>query len=92
MLVFHGEYSYRDERGHRIEPPWWTEDSFVSAYGLVNAQIGYVSGDGKWEAFLWGRNLTDEAYALGRGQSFLGVPSTRYGEPRSYGLRLKYHF
>ena len=33
------------------------------SYGLLNGRIGLINGDGKWEASLYGNNLTDENYA-----------------------------
>ena len=34
----------------------------VPKYGLLNASLGLHSRDDRWEASIWGRNLTDEYY------------------------------
>lgn len=34
----------------------------IPKYGLLNASLGIHSSDDRWEASIWGRNLTDEYY------------------------------
>jgi len=66
-------------------------------YTLVNARIGYQSKN--WEAFLWGRNLTDEKYAT-RGFYFGNNPQTGYadetylrlGDRQQFGLTTRFFF
>ena len=55
--------------------------------------------DGSWEVALYGRNLTNERYATYKavGTDALGVsnpdlPLTVFGEPRQYGLQVRYFF
>lgn len=64
---------------------------------LLHAQLSYVWQD--WRLTLWGRNLTDEDYAI-RGFYFGNDPRDEYvtetykqfGEPRRFGLTARYHF
>lgn len=61
------------------------------AYELFNASLGYRTD--RWSVKLWGRNLTDEDYAV-RGFYFGNDPRDDYaaegyqqlGEPRRYGV------
>lgn len=58
---------------------------------LVDARLGYRSPDGRWEAMLWGKNLTDEVtithqYILAGGQF------AYFGPPRTYGATLRWRY
>jgi outer membrane receptor protein involved in Fe transport len=69
----------------------------IDGYTLVNASIGYRVGAFNIRA--WGRNLTDEDYAV-HGLYFGNDPRKAYvnesylqfGEPRVYGIDVKYEF
>jgi outer membrane receptor protein involved in Fe transport len=68
-----------------------------SAYTLLNARVGYQAKD--WEAFLWGRNITDERYAT-RGFYFGNNPQTGYaeesytrlGDRQQVGITTRFYF
>lgn len=58
---------------------------------LVDVRLGYRSADGRWEATLWGKNVTDEItithqYILAGGQF------ANYGPPATYGATLRWHY
>jgi iron complex outermembrane receptor protein len=66
------------------------------AYALVNARAGFAGEN--WLAYAWGRNLTDEYYAV-RGFYFGNEPPdfppalyTRAGDPRHVGLTIERRF
>jgi outer membrane receptor protein involved in Fe transport len=63
----------------------------VDSYTLVGARLAVKPKDGRWEAALFGRNLTDEYYwtaVHGWGDAVV-----RYaGMPRTYGVELSYKF
>ncbi|MGE6696460.1 TonB-dependent receptor [Hyphomonas sp. NPDC076900] len=60
---------------------------------LVGAELSVMSPDGKVEAGLWGRNLTDEAYLTSANPiDSLGVDLLTYSRPRSAGLFLRYRY
>lgn len=54
---------------------------------LLDATIGIQSETGNWSVALWGRNLTDEDYDVGRAPDQIGTNVT-LGVPRTYGIRL----
>lgn len=66
-------------------------------YALFNASIGYQTG--AFNIRLWGRNLADKTYAV-HGLYFANDPRKDYvnetfmqlGEPRVYGVEVKYSF
>jgi outer membrane receptor protein involved in Fe transport len=66
------------------------------SYVLLNARVGYEND--AWRVHLWGRNLTDEYYAV-RGFFFGNEPPdfpaklyTRAGDPRHVGLTIERRF
>ena len=73
-----------------------SHDERSDAYELLGLRVGYAAGG--WTATLWGRNVTDERYAV-RGFFFgnepPGFPNERYvrlGDPRQIGLSIEYAF
>ncbi|ATQ41013.1 TonB-dependent receptor [Caulobacter mirabilis] len=63
----------------------------IPAYGLLNGSVGITAANGRWEATLWGRNLTDEYYwtaVASNANTVVRFP----GQPRTFGvaLTLKY--
>jgi hypothetical protein len=66
------------------------------AYALLNARAGFAGEN--WLVYAWGRNLTDERYAV-RGFYFGNEPPdfppalyTRAGDPRQAGLTIERRF
>jgi hypothetical protein len=98
-----GRYSITDALFTRVEvtgkDAFYFDDSNnqrSSPYHLLNASIGYQCGD--WGITGWGRNLTDEQYAV-RGFFFGNeppdFPNKKYvqlGDPRAFGVTLSYNF
>ncbi|HUL82392.1 MAG TPA: TonB-dependent receptor [Gammaproteobacteria bacterium] len=67
-----------------------------SPYALTNLKVGRDWG--RWSAALWGRNVLNERYAV-RGFYFGNEPPdfpnklyTRQGDPRQYGVTVRYRF
>jgi iron complex outermembrane receptor protein len=63
------------------------------AYGILDANVKYVSPDGSWSVNLWGKNLTDEfvqsgAFAISTSRTIAGT----YLPPRQYGVTIGYDF
>ncbi|WP_161492520.1 TonB-dependent receptor [Oceanisphaera profunda] len=74
-----------------------SHDSRSESYALFNARFGYQLDN--WTVTLWGKNLTDEVYAV-RGFEFGNDPRNGYttdeyvqlGAPRMFGVTTKYAF
>ncbi|RXK04560.1 TonB-dependent receptor [Halarcobacter ebronensis] len=65
--------------------------SFVKedSYTLINAKIGYKFSD--WDIYIFGKNLTDEKYInMYETNSYFSYAS--FGDPRFFGLGIKYTF
>ena len=98
-----GEATYK---GARTDYPDLDPISEQSGYTLYNASVGFTSADGSWQATVWGKNLTDKEYvtlysrsrdATLNGALLAGQPAEEgvqasTGDPRSYGLTVKYNF
>jgi len=66
---------------------------------LVNSRIAWRPASEGWELALYGRNLTNERYVTYKtaavnaaGSTDLTQPKATYGEPRQYGVELRYFF
>ena len=92
-LSFGANYSYQTAMtsGMRAMPG----TDFIKGYGLLSASIDWqhimgsnVSGS------IFGTNLTDTNFVQGTFNTgtTLGIVSKVYGEPKMYGVRLKYDF
>ena len=69
-----------------------TENYFViEEYFVVGARVGYESSNGRFQAMLWGRNLTDEYYWNSVIASSEGGARVA-GRPRTYGITLRYAY
>ena len=73
-----------------------SHDQKSQAYELLHARVGF-EGE-RWILQVWGRNLTDEAYAV-RGFFFGNEPPdfpatlyTRLGDPRQFGVTIERRF
>jgi iron complex outermembrane recepter protein len=63
-------------------------------YGLLNANLSLVAGDGKWILSAFVTNLTDKHY-IQAGTDFLaglGFAEVQYARPREWGLSFQYNF
>jgi len=83
--------SYRSEvYMNAINTPSLLQDS----YTLVNASIGYETGDGRWRFTLFGQNLTDEDYFNGGFGDLQdqGYAEVAVGRPLEYGVTVDYRY
>jgi iron complex outermembrane receptor protein len=87
FLTFGGDLSFEDTSWSLVAngPP----HALTDVDAIINARITYGSGDGKWEAALWGRNLTDEEYS----RSATANSFTQYASaPLQLGVDFRYLF
>lgn len=62
------------------------------SYGLLNAAIDWESGDSRWRASLWGKNLSDTEYYSGMETSSAIGDLGPAGRPRTYGVSVEHRF
>lgn len=70
------------------------EASLQDSYTKVNARLALSSQDERWEAAIYGRNLTDEATLSATADAPLsaGITAAWIEEPRVVGVQLSYRF
>lgn len=89
------DYSYVDEifMGLDAGAGQNEDQATFDDYGLWNMRIGWISPEARFEAALYGANITDEFYHPGAAAvadstgNFMRSP----GPPRMYGLELRYN-
>lgn len=62
---------------------------YEPGYSLFNARVGYEAGPVM--IALWGKNLTQAEYRT-YARVFTGLDQAVYGEPRTYGIEVRYKF
>ena len=86
-LYFYTDWAYRSEVSFFLyESTEFTGPSLVEG----GVRIGYDWGDGRYQASLFGRNITDEVVAVG-GIDFNNLTGF-INEPRTYGAELRISF
>ncbi len=83
---------YRDGFSSSATP---SEFLNVDGYTLTNLRVGFRSNNG-WSGYLWVRNAFDEEYfellqAAPAGQG-VGHYGAQLGDPRTYGVTLRFDF
>lgn len=67
-------------------------DSFdIKAYTTVDAQLGVAARDGKWRAWIWGKNIFNTYYWTNATQSFDSIYRLA-GMPATYGVAVSVRF
>jgi iron complex outermembrane receptor protein len=63
-------------------------------YALLNSRITWETASKKWQASLWGRNLTDKEYFNGKLSliTFFGREEGNPAPPREYGITVQRRF
>ena len=93
-------YSYRDDAILTNEggpdprdPTRPLEPITEDAYGLVNANVGWLSADAKWRFAINALNLTDEEYLeTGYNIPVLGLLQGSFGAPRTITATVEFRF
>ena len=91
-LFARGDLLYR---GSNYSQPATTIRIDIPSITTIDARLGIQSADGRWGAYLWGRNLTDveqltRSLYLPLGPSNIMLRSPMIG--RTYGLELRFNF
>lgn len=96
-------YSWTDDR-HQSGPALgyfpgtnlvWEPGSDLKSYGLLSASLDWKQALGTGlDVSLFGTNLLNKKYALSNSGVYnsVGAQSMIFGEPRMYGIRLRYNF
>lgn len=97
-LAFFVNYSRTSRQNtEAVNIPAIQPGAYIASFGLLNASIDWrnIGGSGL-DAGIFATNLTNETYRISNSnvyqQGGLLYWATLYGEPRMYGLRLKFSF
>ncbi len=94
-LVASANYAYTSQQyTSPTAPPSQEPYAFIPAYGLLNLSLSWNNVFGSaLDATVYATNLTDRLYiASARASYGSGYATVVYGEPRMYGLQLRYAF
>lgn len=61
---------------------------YIGEQTKLNGRIGLISKNAKWEAFIWGQNLTDEKGDLDGFRDFFGTIVNHPQRGKTYGIEL----
>ena len=80
----HESFAFKDASNNQIivQRPYW----------IYNARVAIQTGDKRWEAAVWGKNLSDTQYTVSGGDtSGFGTIGLTTNNPRTYGVSLSWH-
>ena len=86
------EYSWRSHFYGSLDDSPMT---LTGGYGLLNLRLGIRSKDRLWDLSVWGRNVTNAAYAtnyFNYGSVLPGTYVAFFGDPATYGATLRFNF
>ena len=65
-----------------------------TGYALLSGHVDWESEDGRWNASIWGKNLTDKQYFTSRVDLLagFGFDYNHIGNPRAYGITVEMEF
>ena len=72
---------------------FWTPNNTIKqeAYGLLDASLRIQPPNQDWNITFWGKNLTDELYAVAA-QAYFGDLMNYYAPPKTFGFDVSYSF
>jgi iron complex outermembrane receptor protein len=61
---------------------------------LLNMRLGVREGTGKWDLYVWAKNIANVNYLsfVGTGPGNTGALYSQLGDPRTYGVTLRFHY
>ena len=77
----------------RTGEAFWSPDNTIKQdpFGLLDASLRIQPPNAAWNVTVWGKNLTDELYAVGA-QATFGDLLKYYGPPKTFGFDVSYSF
>lgn len=89
-IALGADLSYQSEANADVRNLERTE---VDPYTLIGARAAVRWDDDRWEAAIWGRNITDEEYiSYVADIGDFGLDYVQYGDPATYGVSLRYRY
>jgi iron complex outermembrane receptor protein len=91
-IYWRTDYSYMDDHATNSSPSDQLRDLNYDDRTVLNMKLGWRNDD--WNISVWGKNLTDDEYAVATSLPFIltGQDSYSLAAPRTYGATLRYDF
>jgi iron complex outermembrane receptor protein len=66
----------------------------LPALSLVNARVGLRAADGRWDAYVWSKNLANAKYFafIAAGVGNTGALVGQLGDPQTFGGTIRFHY
>ena len=64
----------------------------IAPHTLLNLHIGFVSANGDWDVFLWGKNITDKEYLSESFRDFFNTYTEQQAGQQTYGVEFNLYF
>lgn len=86
------DYSYMDDHVTNVASAAQLRDADYDNRNLVNSKLGWRNDS--WNVSIWGKNLTDDKYAMQTAAPFLvsGMEAYFLAPPRTFGATVRYTF
>lgn len=86
------DYSYMDDHSTNVASTAQLRDADYDNRNLVNSKLGWRNNS--WNVSVWGKNLTDDKYAMQTALPFLvsGMEAYFLAPPRTLGATVRYTF
>ena len=86
------DYSYMDDHVTNVASAAQLRDADYDNRNLVNSKLGWRNDS--WNVSMWGKNLTDDKYAMQTAAPFMvsGMDAYFLAPPRTFGATVRYTF
>ena len=86
------DYSYMDDHVTNVASAAQLRDADYDNRNLVNSKLGWRNDS--WNVSIWGKNLTDDKYAMQTAAPFMvsGMDAYFLAPPRTFGATVRYTF
>lgn len=98
FIKWHVDYVYEEnvaEDSPDLHPVAYQIPGYFNDTEVLNTRLSWQSAGGRFEAALWGQNLTDNTTVgpiEGLAAEILGTPTVTVSNPRTIGIDFRYNF
>jgi iron complex outermembrane receptor protein len=91
QAYFGVDYSYRSPVYSAATDSIYSQ---LPQLSLFNARLGLRAADSRWDAYLWAKNLFNDNYLtfVTAGAGNTGALYAQLGDPRTWGVTLRFHY
>ena len=91
-IYWRTDYSYMDDHTTNVASATQLRDEDYDNRNLINSKLGWRNDS--WNVSVWGKNLSDDKYAMQTALPFLvsGMEAYFLAPPRTFGATVRYTF